>query len=121
MRAFLVTNLVVASQGNGDTHFKWRIPLDILNSSIDHLRNFDMSKEVQDGKTFDGPTLFIGGGRSKYITEKSLPIIQKLFPRASVKVIPDAGHWVQAEKPNEFVEIVNQFIARTASHMQDDT
>ena len=110
-RVFLLTNLVPeADLGNGRHSYKWRIPLDILEKTLHNIRNFDMSKEIESGMTYTKPTLFIGGGNSNYISKKNIPVIEKLFPNASVKVIPGAGHWVQAEKPNEFIEVVKQFM-----------
>ena len=37
------------------------------------------------------------------------PKIQKLFPNAEL-VFLDAGHWVHAEKPEEFMQTVLNFI-----------
>ena len=36
--------------------------------------------------------------------------IQKLFPRADLKFIPDSGHWPHAEKPLEFAQTVTEFL-----------
>lgn len=50
---------------------------------------------------FDGPALFIRGTQSHYVADEVLPLIGRFFPRFEVKDI-DCGHWVIAEKPEEF-------------------
>lgn len=45
-----------------------------------------------------------------YSRFKEFPSIKNLFPRASIKFIPDSGHWPHAEKPMEFAQIVTDFL-----------
>jgi pimeloyl-ACP methyl ester carboxylesterase len=54
--------------------------------------------------------LFVRGGKSDYIGDPDLPLIQQLFPRAVLQTIPDAGHWVHAEAPETFLRIVTEFL-----------
>ena len=55
-------------------------------------------------------TLFIRGEHSPYIREKDIPEIEKRFPNYKLNTIIGAGHWLHAEKPNEFFEAVINFI-----------
>jgi esterase len=50
------------------------------------------------------------GENSDYIEQQHLPIIQSIFPISSVKTIEAVGHWLHAEKPELFNQIVLQFI-----------
>ena len=59
---------------------------------------------------FDKPTLFIKGGKSKYIKEEDLGEIKEQFSRGELVTIPGAGHWVHAEKRNEFFKVVMAFL-----------
>ena len=59
---------------------------------------------------FDKPTLFIRGGNSGYITEEDQPLIFQHFPNAKIRTIKGAGHWVHAEKMDEFYDAVLQFL-----------
>lgn len=61
-------------------------------------------------RTYNGPTLFIGGSKSDYITENDHQHIKKIFPSAKFHYIADAGHWVHADKPTEFIDCVTRFI-----------
>jgi pimeloyl-ACP methyl ester carboxylesterase len=58
---------------------------------------------------FEKPTLFIRGSRSHYIKDEDRTEIKRLFPNSTL-VTMNTGHWVQAEKPQEFVEVVKNFL-----------
>ncbi|GAA6024065.1 hypothetical protein JCM8202_004235, partial [Rhodotorula sphaerocarpa] len=46
--------------------------------------------------------------RSKYINSRNIPVIKQFFPDSRLETL-DAGHWVHAEKPKEFVELLYDF------------
>ena len=58
------------------------------------------------------PTLFIRGGQSDYILREDLPAIKEQFPNSRVETIAYAGHWVHAEAPEKFNELVGAFLRR---------
>lgn len=103
IRQFLLTNLVRDPQTK---LLKWRVPLNILAKSLDFMGDFPY---LPDQARFKKPTLFVRGKYSKYVADEMIPLIGRFFPRFQVKDV-DAGHWVQAEKPEEFKEILTQFI-----------
>src|SRR5690606_20857464 len=55
-------------------------------------------------ETVQVPTLFIRGGKSKYITREDLPQLKEQFPRSRVETVPYAGHWVHAQAPEEVMD-----------------
>jgi pimeloyl-ACP methyl ester carboxylesterase len=57
------------------------------------------------------PTLFIYGEKSGYITENDMLTIEETFTESRFVMIPDAGHWVHAEQPNAFYNVVLDFLA----------
>jgi len=65
---------------------------------------------IHSGDLFDKPTLFLRGGASKYIQEQDEILIKELFSQAVIQTIPDAGHWLHAEKPQLFFEKVMGFL-----------
>uniref|UniRef100_A0A182VUI8 Derlin n=1 Tax=Anopheles minimus TaxID=112268 RepID=A0A182VUI8_9DIPT len=105
LRDFLITNLVKAEKEGGD--FRWRINLQSLernfNSGVAQFPNLT-------GHKFEGPTLFIAGGRSDYVKSKDVPLIKKLFPNSEITYVKDAGHWVHSEKSTEFAKLVLNFL-----------
>jgi pimeloyl-ACP methyl ester carboxylesterase len=59
---------------------------------------------------FDGPTLFIRGERSAYITTRDYNDIKEHFPQAVIETVPKAGHWVHADNPKGFSEALLNFL-----------
>ncbi|XP_053662846.1 protein ABHD11-like [Anopheles marshallii] len=105
LRDFLITNLVKAEKGDGE--FRWRINLQSLernfNSGVAQFPNLS-------GHKFEGPTLFIAGGRSDYVKSEDVPLIKKLFPKSNIAYVKDAGHWVHSEKSADFSKLVLNFL-----------
>lgn len=114
VRQFLLKNLyrtgttVVRHSDRPDGHFDWRLNLPVITREIHGI-----GEELKHTRTITEPTLFIRGSESGYIADSDLPVIQKLFPNSLVETIAGAGHWVQAEKPAEFVETLLTFIKTT--------
>jgi pimeloyl-ACP methyl ester carboxylesterase len=63
---------------------------------------------------FGGPTLFIQGGNSDYITPADHSQILKLFPKAQFESIPHAGHWIHADQPELFYQETTRFLTETS-------
>lgn len=99
---FLLSSL----QRNEQGIYHWRFDLAGLQSSYAAL----LAAPEEDGP-FPGPVLFIKGGASDYILERQWPATQALFPAATVRVMPDCGHWLHVEKPQLFNSIVARFLA----------
>lgn len=60
--------------------------------------------------TYNGPSLFINGEKSDYIKDEDHDAIKRQFPFAEIVPIKGAGHWVHAEKMQEFYEAVMNFV-----------
>lgn len=56
------------------------------------------------------PTLFIRGGKSGYILDSDKSVIDYAFAKAELQTISNAGHWLHAEQPEEFNELVMSFV-----------
>lgn len=102
VRAFLLQNLRRDDEG----HWQWRINLEVIAASIDDIAGFPF----EDRCCFPGPTLFVGGGDSDYLDEAHREVIDALFTEARVEWIEGAGHWVHAEKPQELLGLVSEFL-----------
>jgi esterase len=66
--------------------------------------------EAPEGPPFVGPCLFLKGELSAYIQEKHQSLISTLFPAYEFQVIEGAGHWLHAEKPEQFNSLVISFL-----------
>lgn len=101
LRQFLLKNLDRDEAGR----FRWRLALEELYTNYPELL-----KAIDWRQPCTRPTLFIRGGQSDYIRESDIPSLKSLFPQANVVTIPNAGHWVHAEAPQEFARVVLDFL-----------
>lgn len=101
VRNFLLTNLEFGEDGRA----RWSIPLETLKESIPDIRSWTPRTEK-----FLGPTLFLGGGDSKYLREEMRETILGNFPNAKLEWIPGASHWVQASKSAAFIKESVKFL-----------
>ena len=104
LRKFVVTNL--ARNSNGDLY--WRIGLDSLAANYDQL-----IKPPAISNSFDKPTCFVRGAQSNFIADQDLASIREYFPRAEFHTIPNAGHWVHIDAPEEFHRVVDEYLSRS--------
>lgn len=96
IRQFLLTNLIRSEE---DNTLKFRVPLSVIGGSLDHMADFPF--EESDNLHYDGPTLFVRGTKSKYVSDDTVPAIKKFFPNAQI-VDVEAGHWLISENPEAF-------------------
>jgi pimeloyl-ACP methyl ester carboxylesterase len=103
VRQFLLKN-VTRDEGGP---FRWRLNL------RDILKNYDrLSEALAENRVCDRPALFLRGGESKYFRESDWEPVRRLFPRAALRTLPGAGHWVHADAPELFLHAVTEFLNR---------
>lgn len=102
IRQFLLKNLYRTEDGI----FKWRMNLPVLTAQINRI-----GEESLKNSTISIPTLFLRGENSNYISENDIKLIQTLFTNAQTTTISNAGHWIQAEQPKAFQDVVFNFLA----------
>lgn len=78
---------------------KFRIPITTLGASLDGMADFPYQEPGS--VTYDGPTLFVRGTKSRYVSDKTIPAIQKFFPKYQMADV-EAGHWLISENPEAF-------------------
>ena len=101
VRRFLLKNLA-AKEGGG-----WQWKPDIEGFERDESQ---MLQQPLVGPPYPGKALLIKGSKSNYVSEADIVIAKQVFPNLEIQIM-DAGHWLHAEKPNEFVAIVAAFLA----------
>ena len=103
LRGFFLLNL--SHSGN---RFTWRINLKGLKAGLMTLHGFpDVLKEM----IFEGQVMFLGGEKSDYIRAAYEPAIRGYFPNAQIVKIKGAAHWLHADKPDEFIKVVRNFLS----------
>lgn len=101
VRQFLLKNLSRKREGG----YEWKMNLPVI-----HRHYNDILEAIEHDDTFDNPTLFLRGGQSDYVLEEDFIAIQELFTDATLETIEEAGHWVHAAAPEEFLRIVRAFL-----------
>lgn len=102
VRLFLLKNIHRRSRGG----FEWKLNLQSIFNNYDHIID-----EIQLDWPFSNDTLFINGDKSNYVKEEDQTRILELFPNAEFVKIPNAGHWVHAENPTDFLTQLTDFLS----------
>ncbi len=101
IRQFLLKNLYWKEKGV----LALRMNLPVLTREVAAV-----GVALENDRSYEGKTLFLGGEHSGYIEPMDEVLIRKHFPKAKVVEISNAGHWLHAENPDEFYENVINFL-----------
>ena len=101
LRLFLLKNLYWIEK----KQLALRVNLPVVTKEISQV-----GKALAITAVFDKETLFVRGENSGYITLLDETSIQKQFPKSQIKTVSNAGHWVHAENPEQFHQIVVDFL-----------
>jgi esterase len=101
-RAFLLQNLILDAQGA-----RWRPNLPVIEASLPAISGWPAEAA---GLTYEGPTLFIYGGKSEYVQQDHRATIASYFPQVQYAEVPEAGHWVHAERLDDFLAVLTPFL-----------
>jgi esterase len=103
IQQFLLKNLERTTQNT----FRWKHNLSVIESNIEKIGD-----RLPDNYLFNGPTIFMRGSLSDYIKDEDESVIKSHFPKAEVRRIENAGHWIHADQPGKFVETVLSFLQK---------
>jgi len=101
IRGFLLQNLRF-----GTSPPQWRLALAELAAGMPEIEAFPAFTT-----RYEGPTLVLNGGRSGYIRAAHHAAFRALFPAARFATLPEAGHWLHAEQPDQFLALIEPFLA----------
>jgi len=101
VRQFLLKNLYWVKKGQ----LGLRVNLKALKDNIEQI-----GEALPANSIFKKDTLFLRGDKSDYINQNDESLMVIHFPKASVKTIINAGHWLHAENPKDFFEEVIRFV-----------
>ena len=100
-RMFLLKNLYWVEKGQ----LGLRINLEVLKENVS-----EVGEALPMHSKFSKDTLFLRGDKSEYIAITDEKLIKSHFPKATIKTVNNAGHWLHAENPKQFYEFVMNFI-----------
>lgn len=100
-RQFILKNLYWKEKGK----LAWKFNLTVISDNIEMV-----GFELNNIRPFNKSTLFIRGTKSNYILESDYQKINSIFLNSTIESI-ESGHWVHAENPTQFLEILNNFLS----------
>ncbi|WP_448760687.1 alpha/beta fold hydrolase [Acinetobacter tandoii] len=105
MKQFVREDMVIQFLLKSFTQGKWRFNLNAIFSHYSEILSWN---EIS---PYTNPVLFLCGGVSPYIHKpEHFDAIQQQFPNAEVKEILNAGHWLHAEKTDEVLLEISNFL-----------
>lgn len=87
----------------------WRLNLPVLRAEMDKITGWP---EGLPRGSFDGPSLFVSGALSDYVTSEGEAAIREYFPKARLATLKDAGHWLHADVPEALAETLAVFLGK---------
>ena len=100
VRKFVQMNLERTSEG-----YRWKINVEALAKAT-YMDAFGRVK----GLSFEGPALFLRGGKSPYVAGDDLDLIHGYFPSARLETVPEGDHWLHYSAAKEFEAAVGDFL-----------
>ncbi len=100
VKMFLLKNLYWKEKGQ----LAWRINLPVITQNMEVIVG-PLPKDI-----VGTPTLFIRGEKSNYIVEDDYNAIFNQFINSDIETIYNAGHWIHAENPYDFYQLVMDFL-----------
>ncbi len=107
LRQYLLQNLALENR-----RWRWRVNLSAIESAMPSILDFPLPGH---NSSYPGQTLFLYGSESDYVQPGHEARIRSLFPYARLRVVSGAGHWLYAQRPEQFVSAVAAFVS-TATH-----
>lgn len=102
VKQFLLKNLYWKEKGK----LAWRMNVEVLERDMHNILAEVIIDEVS------VPSLFIRGAMSNYILDEDIDLLEEKFIDSEIKTIEEAGHWVHAESPVEFLDALLSFCLR---------
>lgn len=117
VRMFLLKGLYRKDPGG----FAFRYNLPVLRTHLEELSGNPrcVSAEISAGNPVDdlcieAPTLAIYGGNSNYVEAEGEAALKAKCADLSTHCLPDTGHWLHAEDPDGFFNVVSAFLRGSA-------
>ncbi|MBL1279529.1 MAG: alpha/beta fold hydrolase [Fluviicola sp.] len=102
VKQFLLKNLYWKEKGK----LAWRMNVAVLEREMPAILAKINLEEIA------VPTLLIRGELSNYILDEDFESIEAHFIDVEIKTIKNAGHWIHAEQPDEFLDTLLAFCLR---------
>jgi pimeloyl-ACP methyl ester carboxylesterase len=95
VRQFLLKNLYWTKEKK----LAFRFNLAVLSEKMS-----EVGENINSTDRYAGATLFLRGSKSDYVLGSDIDAIKMHFPKAILDTVSNAGHWLHAENPSEFLK-----------------
>ncbi|MCT4601098.1 MAG: alpha/beta fold hydrolase [Marinifilaceae bacterium] len=85
---------------------KWKLNIDVLEDNLSEISSNNIY--LRDSSTKE--VHFVKGEQSNYIKESDINSIKKYFPNSSIHVIPNSGHKIHIDNPENLFSTINQIL-----------
>lgn len=99
---FLLKNLYWTD----DQKLNWRFNLEAISRNIEMV---GLEQPVPPAPVLV-LALFVAGENSDYVKQSDMEQIRTIFPNGQLEIIPGAGHWIHADRPQLFFQTVMGFL-----------
>ncbi|CAD8120829.1 unnamed protein product [Paramecium sonneborni] len=109
MTQLIITNLTSTNKDGININYDWRL-------NIDSISQFSNQGHKEFRSNYNGPVCVICGEKSEYVNYNDRNRFLQIFPKIDIDkdihFIAGAGHWVQVEKPREFINLTSQYLSQ---------
>jgi pimeloyl-ACP methyl ester carboxylesterase len=96
-----IVQLMMKNLGRDQNTFFWKPNVEVI------LKNYRLLMDTMPKhQIFNGKTVFIKGENSDYIEVDELEDFRKYFSEAQMMIVPNSGHWVHADQPEVFLQLL---------------
>ena len=105
-RELILKNLV----RNSDNSFSWKINAPSLLNNLGKIMEPVLPYDAGSNQITGFPVYFLKGELSDYLPEMDFTRILRIFPSAEFITVPDAGHWLNSDNPEEVKKSLLRFL-----------
>jgi esterase len=81
--------------------FEWKLNAGVLRNNLEKIME-GIAPDIADNLPVSGfPVIFLKAGDSDYLPLSDFSRIRNVFPAAELVTVSGAGHWIQADKPDD--------------------
>jgi esterase len=102
LRGFLLQNLV-----KEENNWRWKVNWQAIDHQMSELTGFPVENSSW---SIEILTLFIRGEKSNYVGEAEIALVKVHLKQLTVETLAQAGHWLHAEQPKQFLDKTLQFL-----------
>jgi esterase len=98
-------------QRRSDNSFVWKVNVESISRNLESI--LDEVPFRTDRIPVTGfPVTFLKGEKSDYIRDGEIEDIRAIFPAAEIRVIENAGHWIQADNQEGVTKAILEMMGR---------